>query len=580
MNERGLAAQQQEFDTLTSQMAEISNGLLIAPEEHRDLHTRVLQTSYARAVEFLVNNPELARHYREIGELATSATAEQIALEETSLEQLNQYVEEGLLTPEDVAQAAGQLALKKQALETGDEYTIFESLFGSIAIEEDEAPASTPVSEPTVSETTTTSSISAATLTESTPTPTAPPEKAPKPRRPRGSGKELSASAAEEFVTPGWRHFNLDDARRLGIINRETGQVLLSKLDQVAQSVVKYSLLNENGFRMERLRKDVSEFMNLSPKEWATFKNHFRDVTQKAIDEALQKAGITTTWHEVGQRRGQRYRLSIEDTSGDQTTDTPPAPAASKPVPPASPAVPATPPAANTPPTANPELSRREQYLAHQAAERLFTKQCTFAEELAAGVKEMLQRSEDGQVKRSLIIIKAHRALGGDAEVSREDVEIAIDNILEADMVHKGRPEGGSRTISLFATNRSEKNGGKNDGGECKKPGALTEAEQALVPAVLDHLVSLKLEQGDTVKGVHAIVSLIHKNVEVETIRSVIRKLERAGTIRTEADRNYGRGRKGMLAVMDKMEKRNEWRNSPSLVIAEINAVLTETTRK
>lgn len=267
-----VASSEKVFDELNKNVATIGHNMHFAPVMHQSLHQEAFQNALKASREHLKNSIELVEFYSYIGK--TIVDSPDTDLELKSLERLNTYGLEGMLSSDSASNVAQELVYMTARRRLRANWGLFQSVFGDIiSAIMPEAPVDTlPQAKAGVDETSTSDTLLEAGLKEDEPATTA---------------------EAENDVLP----------ERAPAID----------LGEAEKALLQYALLHHD-FRAEDFRNSNSDVQ--AHYDESVEKTPFKTTKawRQAVVAAFQSYEILAEWKVTGNARGRRYQLSLPNT--------------------------------------------------------------------------------------------------------------------------------------------------------------------------------------------------------------------------------------------------------------------------
>ncbi len=389
-----LVNEMKAFDALTGRVASVFADVQGAPQAHADLYQQAFDTALETSVQYLKDHTELVALYTELGQIAVSTDGSDIDEQEASLEQLQKYVQDGLLAPEAVEEPKREVEKTKLAMKMKTDLDVYHQIFGSIATEQ--KPKN----------------------------PTAKPPRGSKPRR------NTTPSAPIELIDLGpdgvWRRTNTAEAIRIGLMSPE-GTILIGVTD-LHKVLVSFALkqTDPNGFTMESIRKNVPLVRNMDESTYTSFKHAFPRYCAEIVADANRRFKLPLQWTQEGEKRARHYQLLVgfktesKSPNGNGSTDSAPRPAR----------------AHTEGRTANGSSRPNQEAM---AAELRFRQAATFVTKLVEGIDQIINEVEDDRTSR---VKHVTEQVADRLEISYEESEQLCQQLLDSNLLFKINARG------------------------------------------------------------------------------------------------------------------------------------------
>jgi hypothetical protein len=319
-------------------------------------------------------------------------------------------------------------------------------------------------------------------------------------------------------------------------------------------------------FRSEEIRRISPGIMALTEEEYTEFKKVFPQIRER-ITKYLNDKGITANWETAGQRRGQKYRLVTDGSqaiseSDDSTTEI-------------------------EAPTEKKEGFRvstvvinRAQVTAQRQSDeqRLIERNITrFGAVMARWVEQELSLAQGQVIKQSELSKRIETGLGITPEASR----LILRNLIEAELVHRGKPEKGQATLALKPKCDDTTGGTFTDKEIDKKERTVWTEDLMPLAVMLIRFVNSEhhLELGQKIEDIKAFIDSQDVEYDERIVRFTLRRLAEFDILEEKQNARVSakkRGRRSSSNVkttrymMKNGETRKIWVSNPNEILDTI----------
>lgn len=324
---------------------------------------------------------------------------------------------------------------------------------------------------------------------------------------------------------------------------------LVSKeLDPAALAFVRESL-NIDGVTLEALRKREFEVIALSQSEFEAFVDRLPELRAE-VHRLLSDVGVAVVWQEATYRRKRQFRLMFgreaEALKGAEVDPRSGLKALYGPI-------------------ADPELlsshhrkTTQTQVNDQPDVSNETTQAILFADEMLSSILSSMGQN-NGRLNKVLDDVTERSG------ISKLEVRKMINDFIAASDLYKFSGDGFrylSRTeISTIASERSSGHAAKHDF-------ELLPTDSRAVSTLLDSLMSLHIDQGDTIASI--VRSCMAEGTDSKRTRHIVRFLERRKILRIDSSRRYRRGRKGAIVMFSDQGIKDRWKTERDDMLTEL----------
>ena len=313
-----VASSEKVFDELNKNVATIGHNMHFAPVMHQSLHQEAFQNALKASREHLKNSIELVEFYSYIGK--TIVDSPDTDLELKSLERLNTYGLEGMLSSDSASNVAQELVYMTARRRLRANWGLFQSVFGDIISAIMPEAANETTQEITV---TVTAKADAIVITDSLENDCS--GIALSHHRPLHSGLFVIVDALPQAEAAVDETSTSDTLLEAGLKEDEPATTAEAENDvlperapaidlgQAEKALLQYALLHHD-FRAEDFRNSNSDIQ--AHYDESVEKTPFKTTKawRQAVVAAFQSYEILAEWKVTGNARGRRYQLSLPNT--------------------------------------------------------------------------------------------------------------------------------------------------------------------------------------------------------------------------------------------------------------------------
>jgi hypothetical protein len=321
-------------------------------------------------------------------------------------------------------------------------------------------------------------------------------------------------------------------------------------------------------FRSEEIRRISPGIKALTEEEYTEFKKIFPQIRER-ISKYLNDNGIAANWETEGQRRGQKYRLVTEGSQATSeslnvTSDI------------------EAPPEKKEGFRISTVVINRAQVTAQRQndEQRLLERNITrFETIMARWVEQELSLTQGQVIKQSELSKRIETGLG----ISQEASRLVIRNLIEAELVHRGRPEKGQATLAL-KPKCEDVDGRASSDKEIEKKERIVWTEDLMPLAIkLIGFVNSErhLELGQKIEDIKAFIDNQDIEYDERTVRFTLRRLAEFNILEEKQNARVSakkRGRRSSSNVkttrymMKNGETRKLWVSNPDEILDTIRS--------
>lgn len=304
---------------------------------------------------------------------------------------------------------------------------------------------------------------------------------------------------------------------------------------------------------VEDLRKREWDILSLSKSEYDDFVRHLPDL-RASVQSTLSEVDLVARWVETKKRGGKRgfqllvgeealhkydvnkqatikkthgYNFEVFERESGQT-----------------------------------RVKKSDEEIAQSEEARQLTNEMNFASKLLDGIKEIMENED---VRLSLVM----RRVADSLNITSLEARQLISGFVATEQLFYDSQKG-SRLLSV--TDRGyqrRRSNGKNGNGESRSAKELeyTSEDVTAIGLMFNHLTPIHIDRGDTIA---ALVRVCDGTVDEKRARNIVRQLEREQIFKTDADRAYRRGRKGLIVMFTSRQIYDRWLEEPQALMQDV----------